>query len=199
MDNHRSHEAIVPIDLRCGSSFPEFLLPDDSGFLIWSRELSAQGPYVLFYFHGGWRGVCTCRLKHLNTVRQLFYRMGVGVVAVSPETGASPRQLKQLHDLSLPVLSDVDHALAKELDFAFLVSRPLLAQLGASEIDLSERYGARSGLLPASALFAIGRDGTLLAGSIEGADHFVGPEELVDVFQEVRPRHYSIRSRDGPV
>lgn len=42
VDEHRSNGAFVPIDLRCGSPFPEFLLPDEPGFLIWSRELSAQ-------------------------------------------------------------------------------------------------------------------------------------------------------------
>jgi peroxiredoxin len=184
---HCSSDAVVPIDLRCGTAFPEFLLPDDSGSLVWSRELTAQGPYALFYFHGGWCETCINRLRHLDAQRQQFYAMGVAVVAVSPDTGGSPRHLKQLHELSIPLLSDVDHALAKELDFAFSISRPLLSQLRASGIDLSERYGSRSGVLPASALFAIGRDGTLLAGSIEGSERFAQPEEFVGVFQEVTP------------
>lgn len=98
--------------------------------------------------------------------------MGVSVVAVSPETGGSPRELKQLHDLSIPIPSDVDHALAKELDFAFPASRPLLSRISAAGVDLAQRFGSHSGILPASASFAIDRDGTMLAGSIESADRF---------------------------
>jgi hypothetical protein len=99
----------------------------------------------------------------------------------------------------MPVLSDVDHALAKELDFALTVSRPLLSQIAARGVDLTERYGSRSGILPASASFAVSRDGVLLAGSIEGAGDFAQPDQFVDVFREVRPRRYSIRYQGDPI
>jgi peroxiredoxin len=195
IDEHQSYGAAVPIDLRCGHLFPEFLLPDESGFLVWSRELLAQGPFFLFYFHGGWCDVCDDRLKRLNDMRHVFYKMGVSVVAVSPETGGSPRELKQLHDLNISILSDVDHALAKELDFAFPASRPLLSRISAAGVDLAERFGSHTGILPASASFAIDRDGTMLAGSIESADRF---DFFADVFREVTLQHYSIRCPGDP-
>lgn len=100
VDEHQLNDAVIPIDLRYDAAFPEFLLPDDSGFLVWSRELMAQGPYVLFYFHGGWCETCIHRLTHLDALRQQFYKMGVAVVAVSPDIGNSPRQLKDFYETS---------------------------------------------------------------------------------------------------
>ena len=86
--------------------------------------------------------------------------------------------------------------LAKELDFAFPASRPLLSRISAAGVDLAERFGSRSGILPASASFAIDRYGTMLAGSIESADRF---DFFVDVFREVRLQRYSIRYPGDPV
>jgi len=59
--------------------FPEFLLPDQDGWLKWWRELLAQGPFVISFFHGGWCETCVARLRHLESRRHRLHAMGISL------------------------------------------------------------------------------------------------------------------------
>jgi peroxiredoxin len=181
----------------CGRQFPEFLLPDESGWLTWSRELLAQGPFVLSFFHGGWCEACMARLKQFDACRHRFHAMGVSLVAVSPDTGPSPRDVKRRHNLEMPILSDVDNALGRELEITFRVPQPLLAEMQQHGIDLVQRHGSRHGILPAASTFAVDRDGVIIAESVERDSSAPHPDVLIACFEKLRhPDHLLLSQHD---
>jgi peroxiredoxin len=181
------HQLIVREQTESGASlvssrgwrgpFPEFLLPDEEGWLIWSRELFAQGPFVLAFFHGGWCEACVSQLKQLDSCRHRLDAMGVFLVAASP-AGELPRDLKRRYELDIPILSDVDNVLSKELEIAFTVSQPLLAKMAHHGIDLRRRHGSRCSVLPMASTFAVDRNG--LAVSVDDTNRARNLDAMIE-------------------
>jgi peroxiredoxin len=137
------------------------------------------------------------RLKQLDACRHRFHAMGVSLVAASPETGRSPRDIKRCHGLDMPILADVDNGLGRELEISFKVPQPLLAEMQLHGIDLYQRQGSRHGVLPAASTFAIDRDGFIIAASIEKESSAPRPDVLIRWFETLkRPSHLLLPQHD---
>ena len=93
--------------LQPGARAPDFLLPDERGRLVSSRELLAKGPLVVAFFCGNWCPFSIAELVDLDLVAGAPRVGGANVVVVTPETARFGLELKQRYNLNMPVLSDI--------------------------------------------------------------------------------------------
>src|ERR1700754_1218832 len=149
----------VPAGAPLPENVPPFLLPDHEGWLLCSKELQAQGPYVLTFFHGSWCPGCVRKLELLESGLDRIHELDADVVACSPDTHGFPRALKADNALRFRILSDVDCTLSSNLGLAFAVpdqSRRRIAVLG---IELSARHGDGRWMLPVPVILVVGCNG----------------------------------------
>ena len=78
--NDIARAALKVVDLS-----PDFLLPDEKGHLVWSRELLLRGPLVLSFFRGSWCPLCVSELKTLDAAAPLFESLGATLSPLPPK------------------------------------------------------------------------------------------------------------------
>src|ERR1041385_5464234 len=73
--------------LQVGDRIPEFMLPNAEGQLLQSADLFGANPVVLNFYRGVWCPYCSAELNALAEVGDSLRKMGVSVIAITPETG----------------------------------------------------------------------------------------------------------------
>lgn len=142
-----------------GDRMPEFLLPSAGGRLVASADLLARGPLVVTFFRGSWCPYCASTLDALEAALAELSQAGGTLVALTPDTGGRALDMKRDHALHYEVLVDVDLAVAVAFGIVFRTPPQYIGLLRRSGIDLPERTGNASWLLPVPATFLVGQDG----------------------------------------
>jgi peroxiredoxin len=164
---------------------PPFLLPDHEGWLLCSKELQAQGPYLLTFFHGSWCPKCVRKLSFLETGLDRILQLGADVVACSPETDGYPRALKANNALRFRILSDVDCTLSSNLGLAFAVPDQIRRHFDELQIDLGARHGDSRWMLPIPTALVIDRNG-FVAKVFVDADGRIDLDGVVEALLALR-------------
>lgn len=144
-----------------GDRAPAFLLPSAEGTLVASEDLLASGPLVASFFSGGWCPYCEMTMHDMQAALPAITATGGSFVAIWPETGGLAQRVKRERGLRFELLIDVDNALALQFGIVFRMPelyRRLLADQG---IDLTQRHGNASWLLPIPATYVLAPDGTI--------------------------------------
>jgi peroxiredoxin len=149
--------------LQSGDLAPDFLLPDERGHLVWSRELLLRGPLVMTFFCGGWCSLSVAKVKALDAAAIDFHLLGASVVAVTAETSDLPRTLKRRENLHLTILSDVDYGVGIDFGALFSVPTSMKAELLELGVDLCARHGSAECMLPVPVTYVIDRTGLISA------------------------------------
>lgn len=146
---------------RPGEAFPDFLLPDAEGRLVARDDLLAAGPAVVAFFRGEWCPYCRVTLEAWQAALPEMLAAGATLAAVTPETGGRALDMKRQRRAAFRVLADVDSGLAAACGVLHRVPDAYLRLLRRHGIDLAERQGNATLLLPVPAAFVLGRDGVL--------------------------------------
>ncbi|MDB5575883.1 MAG: AhpC/TSA family protein [Bradyrhizobium sp.] len=155
--------------LQPGDRAPDFLLPDERGRLVSSRELLAKGPLVVAFFCGNWCPFSIAELVDLDLVAGAPRVGRANVVVVTPETARFGLELKQRYNLNMPVLSDIGNVTGFQFGVVAVLPeyvRELFLGLG---LNLPMRHGTGEWMVPLPATFVIDP-----SGSIAGT--FVSPD-----------------------
>lgn len=86
---------------------------------ITTTSLAAQwdeGPAVLVFFPGAFSGTCTAELTTFDRRLEEFTSVGARVVGITVDTPWVLAAFRDRHDLSLPLLGDIDHATIRAFD-----------------------------------------------------------------------------------
>lgn len=155
--------------LKAGDAFPDFVLPNAEGELVYSADLFAQGPVVLSFYRGIWCPFCSAELEALHENEASIEAAGAKLVTVSPEVGGLPLKVKKERGFKFEILIDLDNGLALRCGVVFRVSGDLVRIFLANGIDFPLFYGNDSWFLPIPATYIVGRDGMI-------AHAYVNPE-----------------------
>lgn len=152
-----------------GSVLPTFLLTDNEGRLVSSRDLLGTGPLVVSFNRGHWCNFCRLELLALAEIYPEVKRLGGEIVSIMPERAAPVRQLRESLDIPFRILTDTDNGYI--LTCGLMISlgdavRELYLGVGR---DLAEYQGNDAWFVPIPATFVIGTDGRVL-------DRFVHPD-----------------------
>lgn len=91
--------------LKLGDLAPDFTLEADSGEPFALRDQRGRKLLLVFY-PGDGTPVCTRQMCDYRDGVEAFAGLGVHVVGISPDDGASHRRFKDRHDLPFTLLSD---------------------------------------------------------------------------------------------
>ena len=95
-----------------GDQFPHFVLQDENGETVDSKQLLGLRYIVFFYARDNTPG-CTTEAVDFTTLYANFAMRNVLIFGVSGDSVASHRKFKDKHGLKEKLLSDPDHEFAK--------------------------------------------------------------------------------------
>lgn len=153
--------------LAAGQPAPPFTLPDANGRLQILTELLEQGPVVLTFYRGNWCPYCSVQLRAYQQAQPELARHGATLVAISPQTPDFTSLTASEKELTFPVLSDADNAVARRYGLAYGVGPEVAGALRDVGIDLADYNGTDADELPLTATFLIGTDGVIAWAQVE--------------------------------
>lgn len=158
---------VVSHALQVGDTAPDFLLPDEEGRLHSSKQLREAGPLVVSFYRGGWCPFCSAELRALQAIEGELERLRAKVVVLSPDTRNFPRRLKQVLNLDMTMLADVDHGVAASYGIVYRVPDETRAHYTGLGHDFGYRHGTSEWTLPIPATYIIDQDGVVRGAFVE--------------------------------
>jgi peroxiredoxin Q/BCP len=101
--------------LEIGQKAPDFTLPDDKGVSFTLSKLRGKPVVVEFYCEDGTEG-CEIENREFSALSPEFKKLGVEVVAISPQDVESHRKFSAKHGFAHPLLADTDLKANKAYD-----------------------------------------------------------------------------------
>ncbi len=102
--------------LKPESSAPEFILPDENGNDVSLSDLLQNGPLILYFYPADSTPGCTKEACSIRDVHSDIEAVGLQVVGISPQDGASHARFRKEHKLPFALLSDTEKVAIKMYD-----------------------------------------------------------------------------------
>ncbi|UUC44347.1 peroxiredoxin-like family protein [Flavobacterium cerinum] len=162
LSNH-SKKNVIPL----AATFPDFNLLTSSGETIHLSDIHTEEKLIIAFFRGSWCPYCNLELQALESVYTTIRSKKAVLIAVSPQLTPFNDQLTEQHQLSYPLLTDKNNALAQQLGITFELPdfvRPYYKQLGINLEDFNDdtRY-----ILPIPAIFVIDQNNVICYSHID--------------------------------
>ncbi len=143
-----------------GTSVPDFQLQELYGEILQVQPAALSKPVVLTFYRGGWCPYCVLHLSELRTVESDLRELGFEVWFVSPDR---PELLAEgdHSEHGYRLLSDADGSAMKAFGVAFRLDEATHERYQGFGVDINERSGESSQLLPVASSFLIGTDGVI--------------------------------------
>ena len=150
--------------LREGEQAPDFMLVNTRGAIIRLYKLLREGMTVISFYRGSWCPFCNIELKHLQKEWGEISKLGVNLVAVSPQLPEHSLQIQHDNEIGYECLSDVGNRIAEKFGITYEIPDELVeAYKKELNIDLDEYNGlGYKNKLPLPATFILDTDGTIL-------------------------------------
>ncbi len=147
--------------LREGDTAPMFELPDAFGSTVRLADLLENGPVIVSFYRGAWCPFCNVELRALQRELENIEAAGATLVAISPNKPDESLGLIDKHELTFPVLSDSENAVARQFNLVFEMEPSLVAHYESigrlvNEMNASERWE-----LPVPATYVIDQEGVI--------------------------------------
>ena len=147
----------------------------------------AGKPTLLIFYRGGWCPFCTAHLAQVSSVRGELEKLGINIIAVSPESAAHVKENAEKGNFGYTLLGDPDAAALRAYGVAFRLDDATATKYREYGVDLEERSGGRTHrMLPVPAAFLIDQSGTVrFAHSDPDYRKRVDPQALLDAARSV--------------
>jgi peroxiredoxin len=180
--NHANAEFAKVFDptstIKVGDTLPSFTLPSALNQPISSTTLLRSGPLLLTFYRGSWCPYCNLALHALQAILPALTAKGVTLVAITPEVPSEALSTAEKNALAFPVLSDIGNIYAAQLGILFPMPDEMKSVFDGGGIDLKNRNGDESLVVPVPATILVGRDGIVKKVFIE-ADYSMRLEPSV--------------------
>lgn len=153
--------------LRAGDRAPVVVLPDALGKPVSLPDLWRKGPLVIVFYRGGWCNYCNLQLRAWQREADELARLGVTLVAISPQTPDNSHSTAQDDNLGFTVLSDSDLEAANGFGLAFTLHPELVSFYGSVGTDIPVLNGNGLWVLPVPATYVIDTNGRIRFALIE--------------------------------
>jgi peroxiredoxin Q/BCP len=139
----------VPIPA-VGQTAPGFTLPADDGSTF-SLQAERGHPVVIYFYPQDMTEGCTIENQEFSALRPEFDALGAVVVGISPDGIESHCRFRDRYGLTVPLLSDADHAVTDAYGFwalKKLYGRQYLGVVRASVVV--DAAGSIAAIVPAT-------------------------------------------------
>jgi peroxiredoxin len=158
---HIEGSGVAERALREGDKAPMFELPDAHGNIVNFADVLAAGPAIVCFYRGAWCPFCNLELRAYQRELSAMEDAGVTLVAISPNTPDSSLGLIDKHELTYPVLSDAENAVAKQFNLVYTMEEGLVEYYAGHDRDIAAMNGSEVWELPVPATYVVDRDGTI--------------------------------------
>ncbi|MFU8812444.1 MAG: peroxiredoxin-like family protein [Balneolaceae bacterium] len=155
--------------LKLGDYVPNISLQGPFGHEENLAELASKKSLFVFY-RGGWCPFCTSELNELIGIEDELYRLGIHIVAISPDQPEYLRQSLEDQRIGYKLLSDSRMQAARMFGVAFRVDDREVENMRRNGMDIQARSGHDHNLLPAPSVFLTNDVGEVVF-SFTKADH----------------------------
>ena len=172
---------------KVGDQAPLFTLTNHRGEEVPLSTLLKKGPVVLTWYRGGWCPYCNIALRALAAQNDHFLELGATLVALTPEHPTITDQTVQEEALPFQVLTDLDHAVAKEYGLVFDLNQETALRY-EQRFHLSQRSGASAAnKLPLAAAYVVSQDSVITYAFVD-ADYRrrAEPERILDALKALK-------------
>jgi peroxiredoxin len=158
---HIISEGILEKALGVGDTAPMFELPDANGDMVSLADVLASGPAVVSFYRGAWCPFCNLELRAMQRELASAEASNVTLVAISPNTPDTSRDLVSEAELTFPVLSDAENAVAKQFNLVYEMESGLVDFYKAQGRDIDKMNGSEHWELPVPATYVIDTSGVI--------------------------------------
>ena len=102
--------------LKAGAKPPDFVLPNEKGEEVTLSDLLEEGALILYFYPADFTPGCTKEACSIRDIHDDILSVGLRVVGISPQDGASHTKFKQEYNLPFTLLSDPDKVAIKMYD-----------------------------------------------------------------------------------
>ncbi|MFT7476183.1 MAG: peroxiredoxin [Verrucomicrobiales bacterium] len=158
---HVEAAGILETALKVGDRAPMFELPGADGVMVKLADVLKSGPAVVSFYRGAWCPFCNLELRALQRELASAQAAGVTLVAISPNTPDTSAELVDENELTFPVLSDAENAVAKSFNLVFEMEEGLVEFYKAEGRNIDEMNGSEVWELPVPATYVIDTAGVI--------------------------------------
>lgn len=158
---HIEASGILETALKVGDTAPMFKLPDAHGNMVDLADVLASGPAVVSFYRGAWCPFCNLELRAMQRELAGAEAAGVTLVAISPNTPDESLALLAQSELTFPVLSDAENAVAKQFNLVYDMEQSLVDLYVEQGRDIAGMNGSAVWELPVPATYVIDQAGVI--------------------------------------
>jgi peroxiredoxin len=158
---HVMAQGILEKALAVGDTAPMFELPDSNGQMVKLADVLANGPAVVSFYRGAWCPFCNLELKAMQRELASAEASNVTLVAISPNTPDTSRDLVAESELTFPVLSDAENVVAKQFNLVYEMEPGLVEFYKAQDRNINTMNGSDRWELPVPATYVIDQSGVV--------------------------------------
>ena len=147
--------------LKLGDTAPMFKLPGADGVMVKFADVLASGPAVVSFYRGAWCPFCNLELRALQRELANAEAAGVTLVAISPNTPDTSAKMVDEDELTFPVLSDAENAVAKAFNLVYEMEEGLVDFYKAEGRNIAQMNGSDIWELPVPATYVIDQAGII--------------------------------------
>jgi len=144
-----------------GSQVPLVELTTLEGSKIKLSEILGNEPAVVIFYRGGWCPYCNLHLGELQKIEAELKKLGVKIIAVSPDSSKNLKDGVKDKKLSYQLYSDNSMDASKAFGIAFRVDDQTYKALIGFGVNIEEASGHSHRLLPVPAAFLVDKDGVI--------------------------------------
>ena len=139
---HIEASGVLETALKVGDTAPMFELPDAHGKMVNFADVLASGPAVVSFYRGAWCPFCNLELRAMQRELAGAEAAGVTLVAISPNTPDESLALIDKSELTFPVLSDAENAVAKQFNLVYDMEQSLVDLYVEQNRDIAAMNGS---------------------------------------------------------
>ena len=149
--------------MTAGSAFPDGDLLDAHGQPTSLKQTLNSQTGVIVFYRGAWCPYCNLALKiYQKDLLPELNKLGVKLVAISPQRADGSMTMKDKNDLDFAVLSDPGNQIAEQLGIIIIPPAKVQAAQKSFGLDLTAVNADHSAFLPMPTVAIVDHGGTLV-------------------------------------
>ena len=147
--------------LLVGETIPDVTLQNIEGKAVKLQAAVSKQPTLIIFYRGSWCPYCNTHLGELAKLEPELIKMGIQILAISPDKPKYLQEAIDKNDLKYTLLSDSKAIAIKAFGLAFKLDSDTVKKYKEWGIDLEKQSGESHFILPVPAAYLVKPDGQI--------------------------------------